>query len=727
MHRFAIAVIFAWDLWDLTAAQNDCRPKDCYDLKCYKVSKAKDGPHTIYPDTTALTSLQVSCDQETDGGGWIVFLRRLDGTVNFTRNWDAYKRGFGQNGDNMSEVWLGNENVYQVLQSYGTPGPQFELRIEMDAFDESKRWVVASNFRMNDENSKYTLNWDSVDGPYPELDEDVNFHKLQTFVTIDNVNEFCIDPNLKPQLKGGWWFNKPCFKMYLTGVYYHTKRITYKSITAIHFKGPVPLRRARMMFRPTNASRICNNPCKNGGICEHAADNLGHHCVCTSEWCGATCEVVNPCKNSATCEAVEDPTGHHCACMSEWCGPTCEVANPCKNEGNCEGAEYPLGPHCACTSEWCGPTCEVVNPCKNEGECQGAEYPLGPYCACTSEWCGPTCEVANPCKNEGNCEGAEDHLGPHCACTSEWCGPTCEVANPCKNEGNCEGAEDPLGPYCACKSEWCGPTCEVVNPCKNEGNCEGAEYPLGPYCACTSEWCGPTCEVANPCKNEGNCEGAEDHLGPHCACTSEWCGPTCEVANPCKNEGNCEGAEDPLGPYCACKSEWCGPTCEVANPCNNGGTCEADATTETTTCKCVAEFTGMTCENVTLMYTTGEDTTREDASRENTTGEDTTRGETTRGDVTRQHMTGDDTTSEDTTSDGTTGGDEGPAAAEAFRISSAAFHTTNCGVIAALLILRRRLIGLFECWCCVPQRNNAGIQHPLSVGSCRTWLTSSPC
>ena len=74
MCRYAIEVIFAFDLWCLAATQNQCRPKDCYDLKCYGVSKAKDGPHTIYPDTPDLTnfSLPVSCDQETDGGGWIM-------------------------------------------------------------------------------------------------------------------------------------------------------------------------------------------------------------------------------------------------------------------------------------------------------------------------------------------------------------------------------------------------------------------------------------------------------------------------------------------------------------------------------------------------------------------------------------------------------------------------------------------------------------------------------
>ena len=48
-----------------------------------------------------------------------------------------------------------------------------------------------------------------------------------------------------------------------------------------------------MMFRPHYyESRPCNNPCKNGGTCEHVADPICHHCTCTSEFTCLTCEDV---------------------------------------------------------------------------------------------------------------------------------------------------------------------------------------------------------------------------------------------------------------------------------------------------------------------------------------------------------------------------------------------------------------------------------------------------
>lgn len=35
--------------------------------------------------------MQVWCDQRHDPGGWTVIQRRVDGSVNFFRNWDTYK------------------------------------------------------------------------------------------------------------------------------------------------------------------------------------------------------------------------------------------------------------------------------------------------------------------------------------------------------------------------------------------------------------------------------------------------------------------------------------------------------------------------------------------------------------------------------------------------------------------------------------------------------------
>ena len=104
-HNFnEIVFVLAHLLLTIIDAQKDCKPRVCHDLKCFRVSTGKDGPHTIYPGSSELPQLQVSCDQETDGGGWIIYQRRLDGSVDFARKWDDYKHGLGIIGDDTKEM-----------------------------------------------------------------------------------------------------------------------------------------------------------------------------------------------------------------------------------------------------------------------------------------------------------------------------------------------------------------------------------------------------------------------------------------------------------------------------------------------------------------------------------------------------------------------------------------------------------------------------------------------
>ena len=63
---------------------------------------------------------------ETDGGGWTVFQRRQDGSVDFYRNWTDYENGFG---NLTGEFWLGLSKINRLTKASNT------LRVDLEDFD----------------------------------------------------------------------------------------------------------------------------------------------------------------------------------------------------------------------------------------------------------------------------------------------------------------------------------------------------------------------------------------------------------------------------------------------------------------------------------------------------------------------------------------------------------------------------------------------------------------
>lgn len=178
--------------------------RDCLDLLHRGVNSS--GLYNVDPDGNG--AFQVLCDQETNGGGWLVLQKRSTGVVDFNKNWNEYKDGFG----NMStEFWLGNEKIYRLSSM------NQQLLVEIEDFNGEKAHASYKEFSIHSETEKYKL---LVDGYSGTAKDSLSNHNEQLFSTIDQDND--VHPILNSncaQLRGGGWWYKKCGLTFLNGHY----------------------------------------------------------------------------------------------------------------------------------------------------------------------------------------------------------------------------------------------------------------------------------------------------------------------------------------------------------------------------------------------------------------------------------------------------------------------------------------------------------------------------
>ena len=106
-----------------------------------------DGVYTIDPD--GLGAFKVRCDMTTSGGGWTIFQRRMDGSVDFYLGWKDYREGFG----NLSgEFWLGLDKIHRLSKS-----GQNVLRIDLEGWETETGYANYSTFEVANEEHKFKL------------------------------------------------------------------------------------------------------------------------------------------------------------------------------------------------------------------------------------------------------------------------------------------------------------------------------------------------------------------------------------------------------------------------------------------------------------------------------------------------------------------------------------------------------------------------------------------
>ncbi|OCT66965.1 hypothetical protein XELAEV_18038247mg [Xenopus laevis] len=162
-------------------------------------------------DTLAGLPLSVFCDMDTDGGGWIKSRRVVD----FFRDWNSYKRGFGHKD---SEFWLGNDNLH-LLTATGN----FQLRIDLTDFSDKRTYATYSNFHIDGESQNYTLHLTGFTGG--NAGNALSEHNGYSFSTKDRDNDI-YEGNCAQQFKGAWWYTR-CHLSNLNGLYLHGDHTSY--------------------------------------------------------------------------------------------------------------------------------------------------------------------------------------------------------------------------------------------------------------------------------------------------------------------------------------------------------------------------------------------------------------------------------------------------------------------------------------------------------------------
>ena len=183
----------------------------------------------------------VYCDMRTDGGGWTVFQRRQDGSVDFYRGWNDYKSGFGQL---TAEFWLGNDKIHRL-----TAARPSTLRVELEDWNGVRVYAKYGKFNIGDEQAKYRLEVGSYSGT---AGDSLAYHNNMAFSTKNRDNDSNESSNCAVSWTGAWWY-KGCHYSNLNGKYLGNVKGSGAGVDWWYFKQHhLSLKFTEMKLRPSS-------------------------------------------------------------------------------------------------------------------------------------------------------------------------------------------------------------------------------------------------------------------------------------------------------------------------------------------------------------------------------------------------------------------------------------------------------------------------------------------
>ncbi|XP_011196313.1 microfibril-associated glycoprotein 4-like [Zeugodacus cucurbitae] len=195
----------------------------------------------------------VYCLLDGNGGEpWLLVHRRQSGHIDFNRNWNDYKVGFGNLETNF---WIGLDKLHALTQVQLN-----ELQIELHDFKDTVKYAHYDSFAVGGENEKYALN---ILGKYSGSAGDslLGYHDGQKFSTYDQDNDNTT-ANCAEYFKGGWWYNR-CLFGNLNGDYLNsTQTSNWRGIIWDSWHGHFySLKYTHMAIRPRYSADISVERC----------------------------------------------------------------------------------------------------------------------------------------------------------------------------------------------------------------------------------------------------------------------------------------------------------------------------------------------------------------------------------------------------------------------------------------------------------------------------------
>lgn len=174
-----------------------------------------DGVYRIDVDGAgALTATDVVCDMTTDGGGWTLIQRRVNGAVDFYRTYAEYASGFGTAA---TEYWIGNNRIAALTVAGST------LRIDLSRTNGQTAYEQYSSFKVNPQNDGYRL---TVSGASGSAGDSMTYQNGQPFSTKDVDLDADPNDNCAVHYKGAWWYTA-CHHSNLNGLYLNGPHASY--------------------------------------------------------------------------------------------------------------------------------------------------------------------------------------------------------------------------------------------------------------------------------------------------------------------------------------------------------------------------------------------------------------------------------------------------------------------------------------------------------------------